>query len=114
MEYRDCNKCNKTKKYTKFRHDYKKTCRKCEFRFRQWLLRKLTYVNKLTKYQKIASRVGYMGSAFLICAQWSIEPAFYIIGFMLVIVQTSSRKQWNLVALNVNGLIAWVTHLINN
>jgi hypothetical protein len=55
-----------------------------------------------------------MGSAFLICAQWSIEPTFYIIGFMLVIVQTSSRKQWNLVALNVNGLIAWVTHLINN
>ena len=111
---RECNKCSKEKHDSKFRHDRKKTCIKCEFRFRQWLLRKLTYVNKLTSYQKIASRIGYMGSAFLICAQWSIEPAFYIIGFMLVIVQTSSRKQWNLVALNINGLIAWITHLINN
>ena len=111
---RTCNKCNKCKTDKKFRHENKKTYKKCEFRFRQWLLRKLTYVNKLTSYQKIASRIGYMGSAFLICAQWSIEPAFYIIGFMLVIVQTSSRKQWNLVALNINGLIAWITHLLTN
>jgi hypothetical protein len=109
---RKCNKCEKEKRDKKFRHSDKKTCRKCEFRFKVWLLRKLTYVNKLTSYQKVASRIGYMGSAFLICAQWSIEPTFYIIGFMLVIVQTSSRKQWNLVALNINGLIAWITHLL--
>ena len=109
---RECNKCGKQKHNRKFRHEDKKTCIKCEFRFKVWLLRKLTYVNKLTSYQKFASRIGYMGSAFLICAQWSIEPTFYIIGFMLVIVQTSSRKQWNLVALNINGLIAWITHLL--
>lgn len=76
------------------------------------LLRLLSYTNKLTSYQKFASRVGYMGSGFLIAAQWTIEPALYIVGFIFVIVQTSSRKQWNLVALNVNGLIAWITHLI--
>ena len=34
------------------------------------------------------------------------------IGFVFVIVQTSSRKQWNLVALNLNGLIAWLVHLL--
>jgi hypothetical protein len=76
------------------------------------LLRLLSYTNKLTSYQKFASRVGYMGSGFLIAAQWTIEPALYIVGFIFVIVQTSSRKQWNLVALNVNGLIAWITHLL--
>ena len=53
-----------------------------------------------------------MGSGFLIAAQWTIEPKFYIIGFILVVIQTSSRKQWNLVALNINGLIAWLIHLI--
>ena len=78
------------------------------------ILKILAYTNKLTSYQKIASRVGYMGSGFLIAAQWTIDPYLYVIGFCFVIIQTSSRKQWNLVALNVNGLIAWVTHLINN
>jgi len=53
-----------------------------------------------------------MGSGFLIAAQWTIQPKLYIIGFILVVIQTSSRKQWNLVALNINGLIAWLIHLI--
>lgn len=53
-----------------------------------------------------------MGAGFLIAAQWTIEPALYVIGFTCVIIQVASRKQWNLVALNFNGLIAWLTHLI--
>ena len=76
------------------------------------ILEKLRYTNKLTSYQKFASRVGYMGSGFLIAAQWRIDPVLYVIGFIFVIVQTSSRKQWNLVALNLNGLIAWLVHLL--
>jgi hypothetical protein len=72
----------------------------------------LSYTNKLTSYQKVASRIGYMGSAFLISAQWTIEPSLYIVGFIFVVIQTASRKQWNLVALNINGLIAWITHLL--
>ncbi len=76
------------------------------------LLKFLRYTNKLTPYQKFASRIGYMGAGFLIAAQWTLDPRLYIIGFICVIVQTSSRKQWNLVALNLNGLIAWITHFI--
>jgi len=76
------------------------------------LLRLLAYTNKLTSYQKFASRVGYMGTGFVIAGQWTVEPLFFIIGFICVIVQVSSRKQWNLVALNLNGLIAWTNHLI--
>ena len=53
-----------------------------------------------------------MGSGFLIAAQWRIDPVLYVIGFIFVVVQTSSRKQWNLVALNLNGLIAWLVHLL--
>ena len=84
-------------------------------RKRRWkyrLLKFLRYTNKLTAYQKVASRIGYMGSGLLIAAQWTIDPMLYIFGFICVIVQTSSRKQWNLVALNINGLIAWITHFI--
>tara|TARA_B100002019_G_C20837857_1_gene388412 strand:+ start:278 stop:481 length:204 start_codon:yes stop_codon:yes gene_type:complete len=61
--------------------------------------------------ERLAIRVGYMGSGFLIAAQWTIQPELYVIGFICVVVQTSYRKQWNLVALNINGLIAWLTHL---
>ena len=78
------------------------------------ILKALAYTNKLTSYQKFASRVGYMGSGFLIAAQWTIDPYLYVIGFCFVIIQTSSRKQWNLVALNINGLIAWITHLLTS
>jgi hypothetical protein len=53
-----------------------------------------------------------MGAGFLIAAQWTIEPTLYIIGFICVMVQTSSRKQWNLVALNFNGLVAWISHFL--
>tara|TARA_Y100000361_G_scaffold37330_1_gene31957 strand:+ start:1039 stop:1314 length:276 start_codon:yes stop_codon:yes gene_type:complete len=81
-------------------------------RWRYRLIKLLRYTNQLTSYQKFASRVGYMGAGFLIAAQWTVEPVFYILGFCCVIVQVSSRKQWNLVVLNLNGLTAWVTHLI--
>ena len=85
-------------------------------RKRRWkyrLIKFLRYTNRLTAWQKVASRIGYMGTGFVIAGQWTIEPIFFIIGFICVIIQTSSRKQWNLVALNINGLIAWIIHLIN-
>jgi hypothetical protein len=78
------------------------------------ILKLLAYTNKLTSYQKVASRIGYMGAGFLIAAQWTLEPILYVIGFICVMIQTSSRKQWNLVALNFNGLLAWITHLIKD
>ena len=78
------------------------------------LLKLLAYTNKLTSYQKFASRIGYFGAAFLIAGQWTLDPKLFIIGFICVMIQTSSRKQWNLVVLNLNGLVAWITHLIKN
>ncbi len=76
------------------------------------ILKLLAYTNKLTSYQKFASRIGYMGAAFLIAGQWTLDPRLFIIGFCCVIVQVSSRKQWNLVILNINGLIAWIIHFL--
>ena len=54
-----------------------------------------------------------MGAAFLMAGQWTLEPILYIIGFICIMIQTAARKQWNLVALNINGLIAWTKHLIS-
>lgn len=82
--------------------------RKIKKRIGKILVRK----KKLTPIERLSSRIGYMGSGFLIAAQWTIKPELYIIGFIFVVVQTASRKQWNLVALNINGLIAWINHLI--
>ena len=79
---------------------------------RSKLLNKLVRQKRLTPWKRLATRSGYMGSGFLIAAQWTIDPKLYIVGFILVVIQTSSRKQWNLVALNINGLIAWLIHLI--
>ncbi len=76
------------------------------------MLEHFKYTNKLTSYQKFASRVGYMGAGFLLAAHWTIEPIFYILGFCCVLVQVASRKQWNLVVLNINGLVAWITHFL--
>ena len=67
---------------------------------------------KLTPKERLASRIGYLGAGLLIAAQWTVEPPLYIAGFICVLVQTAVRKQWNLVALQVNGLIAWIIHLL--
>ena len=76
------------------------------------LLKFLVRNRKLSPGERIASRVGYMGAGFLVAAQWTVEPLLYIAGFCCVLIQVASRKQWNLVALNINGLIAWINHLI--
>ena len=76
------------------------------------ILQFLVRNRKLTAGERLASRIGYMGAGFLVAAQWTVEPLLYIVGFCCVLVQVASRKQWNLVALNINGLIAWITHLI--
>ena len=77
------------------------------------LLKNLVKQRPLKPWERLSNRIGYMGAGFVIAGQWTIEPIFFIIGFICVILQVGTRKQWNLVALNTNGLIAWIQHLIN-
>jgi hypothetical protein len=56
---------------------------------------------QLKPLERMATRIGYMGAGFLVAAQWTLEPMLYIVGFICVMIQTGSRKQWNLVALNL-------------
>ena len=77
------------------------------------ILKIIATTKRLTPVEKMTTRIGYMGAGFLVDAQWTIEPKLYIIGFICIMIQTAARKQWNLVALNINGLIAWTKHLIS-
>ena len=76
------------------------------------LLRMMVRDRRLNPIERLSTRVGYMGVGFLIAGQWTLEPKLFIIGFICVMIQTASRKQWNLVALNLNGLTAWITHFL--
>lgn len=77
------------------------------------VLKSLVRDRRLTPIERLASRIGYMGTGFLIAGQWSVEPIYFIVGFICVIFQVAMRKQWNLVVLQLNGLIAWTIHFIN-
>ena len=79
-------------------------------KFLRWWVRD----RRLTPIERLSSRVGYMGVAFLISGQWTVEPILFMIGFCCVLFQVLVRKQWNLVVLQLNGLVAWTMHFINS
>ena len=74
------------------------------------LLKSMVRERKLTPIERMSSRIGYMGSGFLMAGQWTLEPILFIVGFLCVMCQVVVRKQWNLVALYINGLAAWLMH----
>tara|TARA_B110000285_G_scaffold131988_1_gene148142 strand:+ start:177 stop:425 length:249 start_codon:yes stop_codon:yes gene_type:complete len=76
------------------------------------ILKSLVRERKLTPKERLAARVGYLGAGLLIAAQWTVAPPLYIAGFICVLIQTTVRKQWNLVILQLNGLVAWMIHLL--
>lgn len=78
------------------------------------MLRLMVRDRRLTPVERLSTRLGYMGTGFLIAGQWSVEPIFFMIGFVCVLIQVLSRRQWNLVILQLNGLIAWTIHFFNN
>ena len=97
-----------------FKTKKKKTCRKCEYRWYRNILRMMVRDRRLTPLERMGTRIGYMGTGFLIAGQWSLIPVIYIIGFMCILIQVAIRRQWNLVVLQLNGLIAWTIHFINS
>ena len=85
--------------------------------FNTWwrsILRAMVRDRRLTPLERMGSRIGYMGVGFLIAGQWTVEPILFIMGFICVLVQVSIRKQWNLVVLQLNGLVAWTMHFIRS
>ena len=79
-----------------------------------YYLRNMVRDRRLTPAERLGTRVGYMGVGFLIAGQWTLNPAMYVLGFGCVLIQVAIRRQWNLVVLQLNGLIAWTIHFINS
>ena len=116
---RECNICKKKKKDSKFKNDNKKTCVSCEFRWERSFLRLLIQDRRLSAKERLAHRLGYMGTAFIMIAPYilsagSIGPIVYIIGGFISIPQVLLAKQWNLVAVNVNVMIGYTIYFLIN
>ena len=109
-----CNVCKIKRSDWMFKNDKKKTCRKCEYRWWRSILRMMVRDRRLTPLERMGARTGYMGVGFLIAGQWTVEPILFIMGFICVLIQVTIRRQWNLVVLQLNGLIAWTMHFIKS
>ena len=115
---RSCNICKKRKKDSKFKHAGKKTCSRCEFRWKKSFLRLLVQDRRLSAKERIANRLGYMGTGFIMLAPYilsagNIGPVIYIIGGLISTPQVWLAKQWNLVAVNINVMIGYTIYLYN-
>ena len=82
-------------------------------KWRRAILQTMVRERKLKPIERLSSRIGYMGAGLLVAGQWTLNPFLFIFGFIFVMIQTAVRRQWNLVLLQLNGLIAWTIHLIN-
>ena len=78
------------------------------------LFRAMVRDKRLNPIERLATRLGYMGAGFLMAGQWTVEPILFIMGFVCVLVQVTTRRQWNLVVLQLNGLIAWTIHFFSS
>ena len=113
---RVCNVCKKKKKDSKFKHEHKKTCIRCEFRWKRSFLRLLIHDRRLTAKERISNRLGYMGTAFIMMSPYllsygNVGAITYVIGGVLSMPQVFVAKQWNLVAVNLNVTIGYLIYL---
>ena len=72
-----------------------------------------------TAKERIANRLGYMGTAFIMMSPYllayeGIGVMTYIIGGVLSIPQVWVAKQWNLVIVNFNLLIGYGMYLFGS
>ena len=73
---------------------------------------------RLSPKERIANRLGYMGTGFIMLAPYilsagNIGPVIYIIGGLISTPQVWLAKQWNLVAVNINVMIGYTIYLYN-
>ena len=116
---RECNVCGKVKKDSKFKHENKKTCLKCETRWWRQILRAMVMERRLTPIERLANRMGYMGSSFIMMSPYLLPfdgfgAYTYLLGAIFSIPQVWIAKQWNIVIVNFNLLIGYGLYIINN
>lgn len=80
--------------------------------FKRKILKSMVLERKLTPIERMANRLGYMGSAFIILSPYllpydNLGAYTYLIGAILSLPQVWIAKQWNLVLINFNLLIGY-------
>ena len=75
------------------------------------LLKFLVRQRRLTPVERLANRLGYMGTAFMMLSPHILPDrtgiVTYIIAGIISIPQVFVAKQWNLVLVNLNVAIAY-------
>jgi len=78
---------------------------------RRSILKALVRSRRLKPHERIANRLGYMGTGFMMTAPHLLPDitgiVIYIIAGVISIPQVFVAKQWNLVAVNLNVAIAY-------
>ena len=81
-------------------------------------LKRLVKERRLTAIERLSSRIGYMGSAFIMISPYllsygNIGAITYICGGLLCTPQVWVAKQWNLVIVNLNVTLGYLIYLYN-
>ena len=71
---------------------------------------------KLTPVERMANRLGYMGSAFIMISPYllpydNIGAYTYLVGAVLSVPQTITLKAWNIFIINLNLLVGYGVYI---
>ena len=76
------------------------------------ILKSLVKERRLTPLERLANRLGYMGTGFFITAPHLLPQSsgmvVYIFAGLLSLPQVFVAKQWNLVLVNLNVMMAYL------
>lgn len=92
------------------------TRRKKREKIRRKLLKALVIDRRLDPGERMANRLGYMGSAFIMISPYllpygNIGAYTYIIGAVLSVPQTITLKAWNIFIINLNLLVGYGVYI---
>ena len=83
---------------------------------RRKFLKALVKDRRLTPVERMANRLGYMGSAFIMISPYllpydNIGAYTYLAGAVLMIPQTITLKAWNIFIININLLVGYGVYI---
>ena len=90
--------------------------RKKRVKLRRKLLKALVVDRRLDPVERMANRLGYMGSAFIMVSPYllpydNIGAYTYLVGAILSVPQTITLKAWNIFIINLNLLVGYGVYI---
>lgn len=90
--------------------------RKKRVKLRRKLLKALVIDRRLDPVERMANRLGYMGSAFIMISPYllpydNIGAYTYLVGAILSVPQTITLKAWNIFIINLNLLVGYGVYI---